>query len=448
MQYRKKFRALFAFVLALTLIIPLTVSADEVESNEELQLNYLALGDSLAAGINDKGELANGYADYLAFSLKEIEGLKSYNKGFAYPGYKTTDLLNDLNNNVSKPIVNLEGFQKETIDLISAVKEADVITISIGANDVLSLVKPDKEGEITVDTAAISAGIKATGENYRAILSTLKQLNPDVEILVMGYYNPFTKLDNYKQQLSLLVKQLDGAVKQIATANGAHFVEIADAIVADEAKYLPNPENIHLSAEGYQVVAQRFFETLLSLAEDKVTLTDIEGHWAEQYIQDVVAAGIMTGYADGTFKPEYALTRVETVSTIIRGLDIPEVLDMPFVDVGNYPNEIQMDVAKAASIGLVKGYNGYLKLQDQVTRAQFALMISRAYTAISGKAYVPKKKAPYTDIVKLDTETKNAIALLHELGFTQANGKFGPSKAVTRAEAAKVIWAFLSLAEN
>lgn len=449
MQYKKRFKMLFAFLLALTLIIPVTVSADELESNEDVQLNYLALGDSLAAGINENGELAKGYADYFALSLKEVEGLKSYNKGFAVPGYKTTDLLNDLKNNVSKPVINLEGIQKDEIEIVTAVKEADIITISIGANDVLSFVKPDQEGKINIDMAAVTAGIKASGENYHAILTNLKQLNPDVEIFVMGYYNPFPALENYKQQLSLLVKTLDGAVKQIATANGAHFVDVAAAIAADESKYLPNPENIHLSAEGYQVVADRFFEALLSLAEEEVLLTDIEGHWAEQYIKDVVAAGIMAGYEDSTFKPDQALTRVETVSTIIRSLELPDVLDMPFADVGDYPHEIKMDVAKAASIGLVKGYNGYLKPEDKVTRAQFALMVSRAYTAVSGQAYVPEKKAPYSDIAKLDAETQNASALLHELGFNQEkNGKFSPSKAVTRAEAATVIWTFLSLAEN
>ncbi|SOB98670.1 lysophospholipase L1-like esterase [Ureibacillus xyleni] len=450
MQYMKKFKALFAFLLALTLIIPVTVSADEVESNEDLRLNYVALGDSLAAGINEKGELANGYADYFALSLKEIEGLKSYNKGFAVPGYKTTDLLNDLKNNVTKPIFNLEGTQKETTNIQTAIKEADIITISIGANDVLSFVKPDKEtGKINIDMAAITAGIKTVGENYYAILSTIKQINPDVEIFVMGYYNPYPKLENYKQQLSLLVTSLDAAISDIATKNGAHFVKVSEAIAADEAKYIPNPENIHLSAEGYQVVGLRFFETLASLAEEKVVFTDIEGHWAAQYIQEVVAAGIMSGYEDGTFKPDQALTRIETVSVITRSLELPDALDMPFVDVENYPNEVKMEVAKAASIGLVKGYNGYLKPDDKVTRAQLALMVSRAYTAVTGEAYAPEKKAPYSDIKKFDAETQNAITLLYDLGIDQgADGKFVPAQQVTRADAAKVIAGFLALQEK
>lgn len=45
---------------------------------------------------------------------------------------------------------------------------------------------------------------------------------------------------------------------------------------------------------------------------------DIEGSWAKAHIQAVQAAGIMKGYADGTFKPNKVLTRAEAVTIINR----------------------------------------------------------------------------------------------------------------------------------
>lgn len=38
---------------------------------------------------------------------------------------------------------------------------------------------------------------------------------------------------------------------------------------------------------------------------------DYEGHWAQQYIEKAVNAGYMTGYPDGTFKPDNPITRAE-----------------------------------------------------------------------------------------------------------------------------------------
>lgn len=56
---------------------------------------------------------------------------------------------------------------------------------------------------------------------------------------------------------------------------------------------------------------------------------DIKGHWAEQDILRTAKSGLMTGYEDGTFRPENKLTRAEMASIISRLL----FRDGLFVDV-------------------------------------------------------------------------------------------------------------------
>lgn len=46
--------------------------------------------------------------------------------------------------------------------------------------------------------------------------------------------------------------------------------------------------------------------------------TDLTGHWAEKAILKVQGAGILQGYADGSFKPEQSITRAEAVTMINR----------------------------------------------------------------------------------------------------------------------------------
>ncbi|MDO5480033.1 MAG: S-layer homology domain-containing protein, partial [Clostridia bacterium] len=48
------------------------------------------------------------------------------------------------------------------------------------------------------------------------------------------------------------------------------------------------------------------------------TFSDINGHWGEKYIKGFVKEGYISGYPDGTFKPDNNITRAEIVTIINR----------------------------------------------------------------------------------------------------------------------------------
>jgi hypothetical protein len=50
----------------------------------------------------------------------------------------------------------------------------------------------------------------------------------------------------------------------------------------------------------------------------RVTLSDIDGHWAYDSILQLAYKGIVKGYEDNTFLPENAVTRAETTAMIAR----------------------------------------------------------------------------------------------------------------------------------
>jgi len=52
-----------------------------------------------------------------------------------------------------------------------------------------------------------------------------------------------------------------------------------------------------------------------------VAFTDVNGHWAEQYIRQAAALGWINGYSDGTFKPDEYITRAEAVTLVNRMLN-------------------------------------------------------------------------------------------------------------------------------
>ncbi|MFJ7933343.1 S-layer homology domain-containing protein [Sporosarcina sp. NPDC096371] len=166
--------------------------------------------------------------------------------------------------------------------------------------------------------------------------------------------------------------------------------------------------------------------------------------WAKGFIEKAVDQGIIKGYPDGTFKPNNHLTRVQAAALLVRALDLKSDETAPFADIDGYSAVTKAEINAAYKFNIVKGQGGKFKPEEQVTRAQLALMIHRAYDYKIGKKYIPSKKAPYTDFGNYDAETVAAISMLHELGIaTGAEGKFSPSNPATRAAAAKILVNFM-----
>ena len=163
-------------LLLLQLALPINLQAN---AETDATLNYTALGDSLAAGMDDQGKIGPGYAEYLAQLLQDEAIQVSFNKGFSYPGYTTADVLADIKGNVTKPLITLAGVEESTLAISDSIAAADVITIRAGANDVLKSFKRNADtGEVTIYFPGIMSSIQSVATNYQAIFDEIKKLNP------------------------------------------------------------------------------------------------------------------------------------------------------------------------------------------------------------------------------------------------------------------------------
>lgn len=439
---------LFKSVLALLLMLVLVLPSQSAFARE--QFDYVALGDSLAFGITENNEIGHSYTDFFAGFLAEEIEVTSFNKGFTYPGYTTVNILEDLKNDVEKVSIGEPENMKSTIS--EAIVDAEMITLSIGANDVLKTLSRDEEGNLVYDIATVFASIQQMASNVGNILKQVKDLNPNAQVYVMGYYNPFPALTEQAGPVNLLVGQMDAAVKQVVEGYGMHFVSVKDVVASDFAAYLPNPQNIHPSQEGYTAIAKTFLEAWQTVNVEvpkpapTITFSDVPaGHWANDTVSEAVALGLIKGYPDGTFKPEATIEKVHFTSILVRPLGLTATKPVAFLDVGNYDEATKAEIAAAHEALIVRNYTGYFNPRHYITRAEVARMLYAANTYLTGNAYVPAKLAQFKDTAALSKDDQVAITMLKEFHVTNGypDGTFRANAQITRAEATALVLRFL-----
>lgn len=167
-----------------------------------------------------------------------------------------------------------------------------------------------------------------------------------------------------------------------------------------------------------------------------VNLTDIKGHWAENNILELVKAGSINGYEDGTFKPENRITRAEFVSIVVKFLKLNEQgSSNKFTDVANH--WAKNAIATAAAQGIITGYTDTtFGPDDFITREQMAEIIVRA-------AHLDKVagNTSFTDNAAISDWAQAAVATLTSKGFMNGyeDGTLKPQGLTTRAEASTLI---------
>jgi hypothetical protein len=114
---------------------------------------------------------------------------------------------------------------------------------------------------------------------------------------------------------------------------------------------------------------------------------DIDGHWAEEKIRRVATAGYISGYPDGTFRPDNSITKVEVLVALdagegYAGGDI-SWLPSKFDDADQIPSWAEQAVADVIhEWGFIRNYpdDDMLEPNKNATRAEAAKYVYEAYT--------------------------------------------------------------------
>lgn len=179
------------------------------------------------------------------------------------------------------------------------------------------------------------------------------------------------------------------------------------------------------------------------LAVDKpaASYEDTAGHWAEKLIRQAAKLGIVSGYPDGSFRPEGTVTRAEFSIMLMNALKPAGAGAEPsFAD--PIPVWAQQAVGLAVSAGIVNGYeDGTFRPAASISRAELAVMIARA----AGFAQAEAAAASFADEEAIPVWAQAAASAIRQAGIVEGRGGnlFAPNDTATRAEAVTVVMKLL-----
>ena len=166
-----------------------------------------------------------------------------------------------------------------------------------------------------------------------------------------------------------------------------------------------------------------------AFAED-TTASDLDGHWAEEVMQEWIGYGIIAGYEDGTVRPDRSITRAEMTALLDRVMDYQTTAANHFTDLDdNWYTDV---VLKANAAGMISGYpDGTVRPNATISRQEAVAMFARVLSLDTANA----PEADFTDMDAVGDWAKDAVNAMAAKGYVNGdNGQFRPQSGITRAE--------------
>lgn len=204
---------------------------------------YLVLGDSIAYGSGLSNPREACYGKIVA----DTNGYEYVNHSI--PGHTTTNLINRLND--------------ETV--ISDLKKADIISISIGGNDFLmsNLIGLMFDSIVKNDHSEFDRIADGFYTNFTKIIDIINSHNEDAVILMQTLYNPQSGYLRAPYQQG--ADRINAAIEKYNEENPGEIVivDVASALGDDMENYAD--DEIHPSTKGNETIARVILEKLNEL---------------------------------------------------------------------------------------------------------------------------------------------------------------------------------------
>ena len=175
------------------------------------------------------------YNDYLTEYLNEENKLGIYYKYFNEVDETASNLVVKMQNNMA----NID----KKIKLKQAIKEADIITIALGMDELNNYAKKN-----TLGSTKINGFLK----KYEEVLSFIRKLN-DKKIYIIGLYQSYL-INNTK------IEKINKELQNLAEKNNCIFIDIEN--ITEKNDFFIQKNNYYLNYKGQEYIFQKIRESL------------------------------------------------------------------------------------------------------------------------------------------------------------------------------------------
>ncbi len=287
-----------------------------------------------------------------------------------------------------------------------------------------------------VDAETVLAGIDGTSDDGVALAEAVEGKSKIIEFSLDIYKNDSIvgSIHDFDKPLTIKISLAD-----IPDADpnkvGAYYINeetgkpvfMGGRIVTVDGVQMLEFSTMHLSK--------------FAVLEAEISYPDVSSHWAKAYVESMGAKHIVSGYTDGTFLPEKAITRAEFAKLVVEAMNYGDAT------YGNQFNDVsEADwhsayIARAIANGVVSGYaDGTFKPNENISRLEMAAMLSNALsTRLSGDEQTVL--GAFADHAAIATWGTEAAAITVEAGLMNGmSGDFNAQGTTTRAQAATAIY--------
>lgn len=174
------------------------------------------------------------------------------------------------------------------------------------------------------------------------------------------------------------------------------------------------------------------------------TLSDVQGHWAQSFIEALAGQGIILGFPDGSFRPEQPVTRAQFAALVSKAFpQNPQRQAIAFVDVPAY-YWAQQAIQSAYSSGFLAGYPGNVFNPEQsIPRVQALVSLSSGLKLSPTVTPATILNTYFQDAANIPDYAQNSVAAATEkrivVSYPNA-ALLNPNSVATRGDVAAFIY--------
>ncbi|WP_432355706.1 SGNH/GDSL hydrolase family protein [Sporosarcina sp. A2] len=206
-------------------------------------IHVVGLGDSITQGVGDELN-KGGYFERVASDLTEWEGVSFVEtENLAKRGRRSDQLAKQLQDK----------------DIQASIKDADVIFMTIGGNDIMKVLKANL---FKLKTKPFYQELKGYEQRLDEIFGTIRALNPDAPIIMSGLYNPMLLITDEVKEFDAIIDDWNESIEaRIELDGNSCFVPVAD-LFEENTNIVYHTDFFHPNSRGYTLMEERYVKYL------------------------------------------------------------------------------------------------------------------------------------------------------------------------------------------